>query len=133
MDRSQLEDLYKVLPGITSVSIYARYDGGEYDAAKPYAVGAAEQRPIGSQDERLFENVSGDVERCLWHLWVSSITAPWIPSFSPLDVKVARHWLIKESGGREWVVVSTNLEMSRTRWRCPSIEYLGDPIIQAGC
>jgi hypothetical protein len=129
VDRTQLEDLYKILPGITSAALYRRGENGEYDPAQPFLASAVEQRPIDIKEEGLFEGVSGEVERCIWHVWVSSLTAPWQPTFSPTGVKIVRHWILKEKSGKEWVVVSSTIEMSRTRWRLVCIEYLGDPII----
>lgn len=131
MDKSQLDDLYSMLPAIKPATIYERKSTGTYDPAQPIAVSASEKRPIDVADNTLFDGVSGDIEKCVWHVWVSTMTGSWDANFSAKSQVIGNKWLLKDSEGTEWVVLNARLEMMETRWRLTCVEYIGDPIISS--
>lgn len=136
MDQSRLEQLYEILPGIRAVRLYEKQKGkgfgndkAVFDSAKPYHVTAAERRNTESRDEKLFADLEGDVARCVFHLWTSTIKATWLSGFIGSRLLIRSEWIIKEEDGTEWIIKDPTLEMAGTRWRCPVVEKLGQRVV----
>ncbi|MEM1225910.1 MAG: hypothetical protein AAGJ40_09435 [Planctomycetota bacterium] len=124
MDRAQIDNTYDD-PVILSVDLYRRDRDGVIDTGAKVSVGSAEQRAIDSEDEPLFSKIAAEVERCVWTLCVPTFSTS-NESFSPMSVNVETGWLLKESSGKEWLIVRPVRKSVGMSWRCPAVECLGE-------
>lgn len=131
MDRSQLASRWQMLPDgdLTAVTLYRRLEDSIYDGTNPISVAVAEIRPVSRRTENLFEGVSGSTSRRVFHLWTETFTAPSITGFDPWSLEILPDWIIKESSGREWMIVSADGEQMGSRWRCPAFAHKGGNVI----
>jgi len=111
------------------VRLFEKESGSFYDISKPYAVAVADQRPLATKDESLFESVSATSTRCTWNIWTETITASWDADFDPWSLAIESEWLVKEANGDEWIIVSVGNGLLGAHWKCQSYLYYGEPII----
>lgn len=133
ISRSHLASRWRLLPKdcIQEVTLYERFPDSVYDKNKPITVCVAEKRPVSDKEEKFFESVGGSVKRRSWHFWVETMTATWDLSFDPWSVEIESEWLVKESNGDEWMIVSASSGLLDSHWKCPAVQRYGESIISA--
>lgn len=114
---------------VGSVTLYEWRDG--YDSSRPIEVGSAEREEVvNERDRKRLGKLDSEVARAIFSIWTPTFTATWDESFVPSAVKVGQRWLIKDSGGTQWIVVFATSLVVGTKWRCLCVELLGEPVVK---
>jgi hypothetical protein len=115
LEPEDLNELHEMMPMTAAVRVYARSRDSVL-ATTGVIVGTAEKRPVNTSEQQMINKISGDLDRCTFHLWTMTFASP---------LKIQGEYVIEQADGSRWAIVAADLELAGARWRCPCIEYIG--------